>query len=187
MQIKGQKGSKDVGAIRFSTAAEFELMYRQYWFEAYSVAYRKLGSRQDAEDAIQTLFKKIWANRDTLQIKDMGAYLAVSANNIATDLLRKKQKDKLLKDAYMRIRAEKDAPTAEQSVHAKALQKEIENAVLLLPVKTQTVFRLTRYEHKSVKEVAAQLHLSEKAVEYHITKSLRHIKSFLKKMLQIFF
>jgi RNA polymerase sigma-70 factor (ECF subfamily) len=187
MQIKEQNGSNGADAVRYSTAVEFEAMYRQHWFEVYCIAYKKLKSRQDAEDAIQILFKKIWHNRYRLQIKDMGAYLAVSVNNIAIDMLRKRQKSKLFADAYTRSATEADSVTAEQSIDAQLLEKEIENVIHRLPAKTQTIFRLTRYEHKSVKEVAAQLQLSEKAVEYHITKSLSQVKSFLKKAIQLFF
>ncbi|MCH5684417.1 hypothetical protein LWM68_09155 [Niabella sp. W65] len=84
--------------------------------------------------------------------KRHGAYLAVSVNNIAIDMLRKRQKSKLFADAYTRSATEADSVTAEQSIDAQLLEKEIENVIHRLPAKTQTIFRLTRYEHKSVKK-----------------------------------
>ena len=38
---------------------------------------------------------------------------------------------------------------------------------------------MSRYENKSVKDIAAHLDLTEKAVEYHITKSPKFIKEHL--------
>jgi RNA polymerase sigma-70 factor (ECF subfamily) len=49
-----------------------------------------------------------------------------------------------------------------------------------LPEKTCEVFRMSRFENQSVKEIAVQLNLSEKAVEYHITKSLKLLRENLK-------
>jgi RNA polymerase sigma factor (sigma-70 family) len=60
------------------------------------------------------------------------------------------------------------------------LAEAVEQALKKLPEKTAEVFRLSRFEHQSNQEIATKLHLSEKAVEYHITKSLQFLKQHLK-------
>ena len=59
------------------------------------------------------------------------------------------------------------------------LQKAVEEAMKQLPEKTLEVFRMSRFEEKSVREIAEIMKLSEKAVEYHITKSLKVLKEHL--------
>jgi RNA polymerase sigma factor (sigma-70 family) len=49
-----------------------------------------------------------------------------------------------------------------------------------LPVKCRSVFVLSRYEHKSNKEIAMQLGISEKTVENHITNAIRQLRLSLK-------
>ena len=49
-----------------------------------------------------------------------------------------------------------------------------------LPEKSGEVFRLSRFEGQSVRAIADRLNLSEKAVEYHITKSLKVLKEQLR-------
>ena len=70
-----------------------------------------------------------------------------------------------------------------KTASAKALHTVQTNHLHELPEKTQTIFKLSRYEHKSVKEIAGHMQLTEKAVEYHITRSLkllrRHLRNYL--------
>jgi RNA polymerase sigma factor (sigma-70 family) len=49
-----------------------------------------------------------------------------------------------------------------------------------LPEKTSEIFKLSRFENQSVKDIASLLNLSEKAVEYHITKSMKLLKENLR-------
>lgn len=59
------------------------------------------------------------------------------------------------------------------------LQRVVNEVLEKMPEKTIEVFRMSRYENKSVREIATHLNLTEKAVEYHITKSLKFIKEQL--------
>jgi RNA polymerase sigma-70 factor (ECF subfamily) len=61
----------------------------------------------------------------------------------------------------------------------------IEKAIYQLPDKTQTVFKMSRFEEKSHKEIAVTLDLSEKSVEYHITQALKFLRVYLKDYLTI--
>jgi RNA polymerase sigma-70 factor (ECF subfamily) len=88
-------------------------------------------------------------------------------------------KDKFLQN-YQAATATGDT---ENEIAREQLLVLIENHLHELPEKTQTIFKLSRYEHKSVKEIAGQMQLTEKAVEYHITRSLkllrRHLRNYL--------
>ncbi len=75
------------------------------------------------------------------------------------------------------------AETTEENVSYNELNQAIEKAIGELPEKSQEIFRLNRLEGRSVPEIAQSLHLSERAIEYHLTKSLRtlrlHLKDFI--------
>ena len=62
-----------------------------------------------------------------------------------------------------------------------ALDEQVKN----LPEKTQEVFRLNRLEGRSVSEIARRLNVSEKAIEYHITRSRKELRLLLKDFLTV--
>jgi RNA polymerase sigma-70 factor (ECF subfamily) len=61
----------------------------------------------------------------------------------------------------------------------KELQAKIDNAINELPPQCQLVFRLSRQEGLSVKEIAEKLSLSENTVKSHLKKANRDIQGNL--------
>lgn len=76
--------------------------------------------------------------------------------------------------------------TTEEDVNRELLLKAIDKTLRELPEKTQLVFRLSRFENKSVREIAGNLELTEKAVEYHITKAIKLLRQRLRGYLTAF-
>ena len=78
-----------------------------------------------------------------------------------------------------------------EAVQFHNLTEAIEEGVQKLPEKTQLVFRLNRMEGKSIAEIAIKLKLSEKAIKYHISRSIKelrfHLKEFLISLTMILF
>lgn len=166
-------------ALREGNAGAFEVLYRTHWWGLYKIACRYLESHQDAEEVVQALFEKIWRERQMLQIKRVGPYLAASIYHAAMDVLRKKKGHAVVYDTeHLPETAEDLADRMEYT----QLQQRIDAAIDTLPEKTRIVFKKSRYEQKTVRQIAAEMELTEKAVEYHITKSIRHIKELLKKI-----
>ena len=58
--------------------------------------------------------------------------------------------------------------------------RAVETCVEALPEKSRSVFRLSRLEGVPNREIAERLNLSEKAIEYHLTKSLKIMRLALK-------
>ena len=62
--------------------------------------------------------------------------------------------------------------------------QQIVNKVLIgLPAQSRNIFVLSRYQNKANKEIADQLDMSLKNVEYHITKVLKVLRHELKDYL----
>lgn len=163
--------------------AAFEEIYTRYWFRLYSVAFKQTASKQEAEEMVQTVFERIWKNRNHIVINNIGAYLTVSLRNVLVDYFRQKA---ALKKRVPLLYQFAEANSGEEKINHSQLSHTVERLLHQLPEKTQTVFRLSRFEKKSVKEIASHLHLSEKAVEYHITKSLKLLRQHLKSYLHSF-
>lgn len=162
----------------------FEALYKKYWYQLYCVAYKYTTSAPDAEELVQSLFEKIWRNRASLQVKNWGAFLMVSLRNMVIDFLRQQA----VKDKFLQNYKPAAATNAlEDELNQEQLLVLIEHHLHELPEKTQTIFKLSRYEHKSVKEIAGHMQLTEKAVEYHITKSLKLLRQHLRNYLNSYY
>ena len=72
-----------------------------------------------------------------------------------------------------------EASITDDDVEFTDLSQALDAALKKLPEKTSKIFQLSRFENQSVKDIAKELNLSEKAVEYHITKSLKILKDHL--------
>lgn len=68
---------------------------------------------------------------------------------------------------------------------SEEIQRIIQQTLKTLPEQTREIFWLSRYENLSVKEIAEKKNLTPKAVEYHITKSLKVMRIALKDYLPL--
>jgi RNA polymerase sigma-70 factor (family 1) len=164
-----------VPLIEAGDKGAFEEIYDRYWLKLYLFAYNQIGKKEEAEDLIQNLFENLWKKRQESNIRNLSTYLKVSVKYLAVAHiksminLRKYQEYLIFQEIYA-------TTSGEDIINYSDLQTAVENAMKKLPEKTVEVFKMSRYDRKSVKEIAAYLNLSEKAVEYHITKSLKVLK-----------
>ena len=162
-----------------SNQKAFEEIYNRYWFKLFGVAYHEMGSREDAEELVHDLFESLWNKRHQAVIHHLGSYLVVSIKHLAINLIKSKITQRRYQE-YLIMHELHQAESTEETVYFVDLSKAIEEAMKKLPEKTCEVFTLSRFENQSVKSIACQLGLSNKAVEYHITKSLRLLQQELK-------
>jgi RNA polymerase sigma-70 factor (ECF subfamily) len=70
----------------------------------------------------------------------------------------------------------------EETLNFNELSTSLENLLKKLPKRSQEVFRMNRLDGYSKKEIAKLMQISEKAIEYHITKSLKILRLQLKNL-----
>lgn len=165
--------------LKTSDEKAFQEIYVRYWKQIYLNALKKLRSADLAEELTQSLFVSLWEKREQNSIDNLPAYLNTAVrykviNYIESRYSRQWNLQKDLSEALA------DDAT-DHSILLDDLNAAIYRAIELLPAKTQEVFKLSRFDRYSVREIAMQMNLSEKAVEYHITQSLKHMRLHLKE------
>jgi RNA polymerase sigma factor (sigma-70 family) len=159
----------------------YEAIYRRHWRSLYSLAVWKTSNPIAAEEMVQDLFLTLWENRGNTLIEKPEPYLkgALRYNVIGfikTKLLDQQARIGDLPDPISPARADGD-------VDLEELSQALAHALTLLPDKTRQVFQMSRFEQRSTPEIAKLLGITDRAVEYHITQSLRLLRFQLKDYL----
>ncbi|CAG4999379.1 hypothetical protein DYBT9275_02213 [Dyadobacter sp. CECT 9275] len=159
----------------------YEALYQRHWRSLFSTAFWKTNSQSVAEELVQELFLRLWENRQKTLIENPEAYLKTALRYSVIGFI----KAKLVHAQTELGEASEQAADqlADTGVGLEELSVALENALSLLPEKTRMVFQMSRFEQRSTSEIAQQLGLSDRAVEYHITQSLRLLRFQLKDYL----
>lgn len=173
-----------LAALQADDAGAFEEIYKRYCYRLFTVAYRKLKSREAAEKLVQDLFAGLWSKRASSQIQQLDHYLFAAIRYRIINYI-KSTEVRAGYEFYCRVCLPASTTNTEDAVALKALTTALTAGLSRLPEKSREVFRLSRLEHCTVPEISLRLNLSEKAVEYHLTKSLKLLRAGLQDFLPL--
>ncbi|MBL7814765.1 MAG: RNA polymerase sigma-70 factor [Saprospiraceae bacterium] len=164
----------------------FRAIYKRYGKKCYGLALQKIRLKEVAEEITQNIFISLWERRHSLSIQNLDIYLSIAIKyqtlNFLDSQLTREKFALSLPPQYSEDSAEN---TVENTIFLKELMSALEKAVSELPEKTQMVYRLSRFDNLSGREIAERIGLSEKSVEYHISQSLRFLRERLKDFLAV--
>ncbi|HTJ49349.1 MAG TPA: RNA polymerase sigma-70 factor [Cyclobacteriaceae bacterium] len=172
--------------VQNSDKSAFEEIYNRHWHRLYNVAVKVLKSQEEAEEILQDIFLKLWIRREEIKVLNLSNYLMSSVKKKIIDSIRSKIVQQKYWNYYRQFMPQSVDET-ESTVVFNELTNEIQQAIQQLPKKSQQVFRLNRLEGRSVSEIADFLKLSERAIEYHLTKSLKQLRAHLKDFILALF
>lgn len=156
----------------------FSSIFNEHWARLYNTAYSKTRDAQAAEEIVQELFATLWEKRESLFITNISFYLNGALRNRCIDYVRRSiTREKYWQ--YCRSFFPKSSTDGELELHD--LEEALERGMAGLSVKSQEVFKLNRLEGLSNAEISKRIMLSEKSVEYHLTKSLKHLRLQLRE------
>lgn len=167
-----------VDLLKKDDAVAFQVIYQRHWRQLYGFVFLQLGTQEDAEEIIHELMVRLWQNRQQSHIQNLKMYLFIGARNQTNKFikgqinLRKFREHQLLHEVM-------ESYDTEDIINRNDLSRAIEEVMKRMPEKTAQIFKLSKIDELPVKKIAEQMNLSEKAVEYHITKSLKMLRQHL--------
>lgn len=153
-------------------------------------AYFYVLDRQVAEDLVMDSFMYYWENKDTIDVcSNLPAYILTVLKHKALDYLKLQ---KIHLEAHERIREDalwdmnKSIACLEAlepyEIYTEENRREVIAAVNQLSDKTREIFIMSRMHDMTYSEIAKAMGLSEKAVEYHMSKAIKTLREKLRHL-----
>jgi RNA polymerase sigma-70 factor (family 1) len=165
-----------INRLRSGDESALTELYNRFWQALFVSSYNVLKDRELCEDIIQDIFMNIWHNREKLEINiSLKGYMYACARYQVFNQF-KKNKDKIHVELFQEIDKRFQHSTPETLLMHEELVQQINAIIETLPEKCQQVYKLSREEQLTHKEIAERLNISTKTVENHITKALHVIR-----------
>lgn len=166
----------------------FEQIVKSYWPRLYAFANIYVIDKEAAKEIVQDTFLVLWSQRKYLEDNTcLITYLMVIGRNKCLNYLKSLQLHTIPIDelneytVYQRSNVYVLEDDSLEILITKELAQAIATSLEKLPAQTKEIFMLSRYNGLKNKEIADQLGISTKSVEYHIKNALKQLKSDLIK------
>lgn len=169
----------------------FSTLFDQYREPFISFAHSYVRDRTAAEDIYMEAMMQYWEKRSDLQPDtNIPAYILTCVKNKAINHLRHLQviseaqqqiQDHRMREIDFRICSLEACDPSD--LFASEVKQLIRETLSSLPPQTRSIFFKSRYENKTNKEIASELGISIKTVEFHISKALKEFRIQLKDYL----
>lgn len=153
----------------------FEDVYHRYWEKVYAVCYNNIRDVEVAKEMVQDIFKSLWERRDNLELENVGHYLIRSAKLKAFEFIRNKTTRQKI-DEFNYQGCVNSSNCTEEQILFNDLKENVDLLVDTLPCQCKKVYKMSREDGLSNREIAEKLMISERAVEYHITRAMNTLK-----------
>lgn len=156
----------------------FGILFEEYFYDILNYIYRRIGSKEDAEDLTEEVFTRALLSLD--RYRDQGKpylyFLLKISTNIVNDFIKKKGK----------LLFKEDIDSEDKVDFLNSIDEEskfflLEKAILKLPIKYQTVISLRYIEKKKISEISQILNMNENSVKTLIRRGVERLKNILKE------
>jgi RNA polymerase sigma-70 factor (ECF subfamily) len=159
----------------------FRKLFERYSKPLFQFSFKYLKSKEAAEDIVQEVFLKIWDKRKEIKSDtSFKSYLFTIVLNAIRKNFNNLSKLNDLKHNIL-IESSDNITSISESDEYAFLLKQMEDLISEMPEKRREVFIKKKIEEKSLKEIAEELDITTKTVEYHITEAMKFLKKEFKK------
>lgn len=159
----------------------FTELYTRYWKVLFGIAYNRLKDIQAAEDIVHDVMMCIWNNKERLEIANVKAYFATATKYMVLQKIRKAYRQDQYLEAVKNSR-EADSIDLEDSLHYKNVLLLLQDEIDYLPEKCKLIFKYSREDNLSIKEIADKLNISSSTVENQLNKALGRLRLVMKNI-----
>lgn len=173
--VKEPRSDSDA-ASALARSARIENLNRRYRTALIRFFSSRSRRPDDVEDLVQEVFVRLIARGGLDDVRVEENYLFVAAGNVwrdaaRRDIARHRDRHASLADHHHPV----DAISPEVVAVGKEDLRRALVAIQELPLRTQAIFALQRYEELTYPEIARRLGISVSAVEKHMMRAISHL------------
>lgn len=172
----------------------FNEIYTSYYKKSFFFAKSYVHDDLAAEDIASESLIKLWEKLKTEKIDYIEPLLLTILKNKALDYLKHEEVKRTAFESMadwqqqeLSIRISTLESCDPNEIFSDEVESIIRETLKSLSDQTRQAFLLSRFENKSNKEIAEQMGISIKGVEYHISKALKALRITLKDYLPLFY
>ena len=159
--------------------------YKKSFFFAKSYVHNDLAAEDIASEALIKLWEKLKA--EPVEEKYILPLLLTILKNKALDYLKHEEVKRSAFEVMADWQQQELSIRMPDEIFSEEVEKIISATLSTLSEQTRRAFILSRFENKPNKEIAEEMEISIKGVEYHISKALKVLRVTLKDYLPLFY
>ncbi len=177
MDVVYHEDQQLIDSLQNHSEAAFDRIYDLCWKPLFQYAYKRLQSEDNAKDIVQEVFLALWNKKDTLKLtSSLSAYLF---SILRFKLIDHYQGCAVKEKHVLNITRQTDVDShndIEQKVYTNEIKGLLNLSIEGLPHKMKEVFKLSRIQGYSTKEISMQLRISEQTVKNQLTTAIKRLK-----------
>jgi RNA polymerase sigma-70 factor (family 1) len=168
--------------LKRGSGEAFEIIYNRYVGKLYNFMLGiTRGDEYMSEEMVQTAFIRLWETRERIDTgKSLISYLATIAKNTLYNKYKRHTVELIYREMVLREETEIDH-TTEQQVEGEWLKRSLDDLIDQMPPGRKNIYKLSRQQEMSTKEIAEKLGISVSTVETQLSLATKYMKNELLK------
>jgi RNA polymerase sigma-70 factor (ECF subfamily) len=159
--------------------AAFDELVRLYMRQAFQVAYRVVGHREDAEDLVQEVFLAAHQYLDSFDVtRPFGPWLMRIVSNRGANLRRSRTR----RTTEDEVDGVSSAPSALEESERAELRGILTRALATLPERQRLIVTLFDVDGMTSSEIGEMMDLAPGTVRWHLHEARRALRSVLSRV-----
>lgn len=160
---------------------EFEKEVLPVSRKLYRFAFRFFSNKEEAEDAVQDVFIKLWNMRDKLSdYNNIHAFAMTVTRNLCLDRLRKKSKNLIENTRVVDTRTKEMTP--QRRMESMELMKIVADMIDDLPENYRRVIQMRDIEGCEYNEISEQLGINLNNIRVNLSRARKMLRDKLKSI-----
>ena len=171
-----QRDGALVARARAGDATAFDALVRTYMEQAYRVAYRVVGHREDAEDLVQEAFLAAYQYLDSFDVgRPFGPWLMRIVLNRGANLRRSRAR----RSTEPETEGVSDAPSALEESERQDLGRVLQQALGTLSERQRLIVTMFDVDGLTSAEIGEIMELAPGTVRWHLHEARRQLRGVL--------
>lgn len=165
----------------------FEVLFYKYRNKVKGFAIKMVPAQVDPEEVVQEVFVKLWLKKEAVDPeKDFQSYLFSIAKHLILDHLKSAVNRRIY---FVGEHFQQDLLIDEnvESNFTEDAEDKLQQLICKIPERRQKIFRMSRFEGLSYKQIAERLNISENTVDSQIRNALAFLRKEFRKMMILAF